>query len=203
MTSRAAITALSLGVAAASFIGLGPASAQAPVVAPAAIAAPAAPTTDLTLAVRGCNGCRLQLVQAVQGRPRVWHSKQRTVRDGSVSWTIRTMRTHDLSITVLAPWDGGVGAEPTVAFRYNGTRPGDPVTNALARTKRRASGCWAGTARAAITLPITVAHAHATNPPGDPVRTPRAFTSVTQRWEKPMYRAWHGITGTQDAVYCG
>ena len=37
-----------------------------------------------------------------------------------------------MSITVLAPWDGGTGAVPTVAFRYAGTRPGDAVTNALA-----------------------------------------------------------------------
>jgi hypothetical protein len=50
---------------------------------------------------------------------------------------------------------------------------------------------------------VTVVHARSTNPPGDPIRTPRAFTSVTQDWLRPMLRAWHGITGTQDATYCG
>ena len=104
---------------------------------------------------------------------------------------------------MLAPWDGGAGYVPTVAFRYTGERVGDEVTNAVAKTKRRASACWAGTAEPVVTIAVTVVHARSTNPPGDPIRTPRAFTTVTQDWERPMERAWHGISGTQDATYCG
>ena len=161
------------------------------------------PHTQLTLAVTGCDGCRVRLTQALDGRERVWQSKPRTVRHGSATWSIPTTRTHGLSITVLAPWDGGAGYVPTVAFRYAGERVGDKVDNRIAKSKRRASACWAGTGADAATLPITVVHARSTNPPGDPIRTPRAFTSVTQEWETPMERAWHGISGTQDATYCG
>lgn len=112
-------------------------------------------------------------------------------------------RTHGLSITVSAPWDGGAGYVPTVAFRYAGLSAGDAVTNAVARTKRRASTCWGGTTDDAVTIEVTVVRARSTNPPGDPIRTPRAFTSVTQEWEKPMQRVRRGISGTQDAPYCG
>ncbi len=135
MFSRVASIALTLGIAAASLVGAGtPASAT-----------PAAPTTKLTLQVTGCNGCHLRLTQALNGREKVWQSKQHTVEDGTVSWTVPTKRTHGLSITVLAPWDGGAGYVPAVVFRYAGEKVGDQVTNAVAKTKKRASSCWAGT----------------------------------------------------------
>ena len=108
-----------------------------------------------------------------------------------------------MSITVLAPWDGGAGYVPVVVFRYGREHAGDRVTKAVAKTKRRASACWAGTTEPTVTLPITVAHAKSTNPAGKKIRTPRAFTSVTQEWEKPMARALDGIAGTQDAIWCG
>jgi hypothetical protein len=168
----------------------------------ATTATTATPHTHLTLAVTGCNGCHLRLTQAIDGRREVWQSRSRTVRHGSVAWTLPTSRTHGLSITVLAPWDGGAGYVPTVAFRYAGERVGDRVTNATAASERRASACWAGTASSTARIAVTVVHARSTNPPGDPIRTPRAFTTVTQPWDGPMYRAWHGISGTQDATYC-
>ncbi|KQW52839.1 hypothetical protein ASC77_00515 [Nocardioides sp. Root1257] len=197
MTSRVLTAALTVGLTAAL---LGGSSTS---ISSSAAARQAVPRTHLTLQVTGCEGCEIGLTQALNGRRKVWQAKGRTVRNGSASWNIPTSRTHGLSITVLAPWDGGAGYVPTVAFRYAGERVGDEVTNATARGKRRASACWAGTGSDAVTLPITVVHAHSTNPPGDPIRTPRAFTSVTQRWETPMERAWHGISGTQDATYCG
>jgi hypothetical protein len=160
------------------------------------------PHTRLTLAVTGCDGCRLRLVQAIDGRPGVWQSGGRTVRHGSVAWTVPTSRTHGLSITVLAPWDGGAGYVPTVAFRYAGEHVGDRVTDAVAATERRVSACWAGTASSTARIAVTVVHARSTNPPGHPIRTPRAFTTVTQPWDGPMYRVWHGMSGTQDATYC-
>lgn len=197
MNSRVLIAAATTTLAAA-LAAAAPSAATAPETARAA-----APRTHLILDVTGCNGCRLGLTQALDGRDHVWQSRSRTVRHGSASWSIPTSRTHGLSITVLAPWDGGAGYVPTVAFRYAGERIGDEVTNAVAKTKRKASACWAGTDEDAVTIAVTVVHARSTNPPGDPIRTPRAFTAVTQDWEKPMERAWHGISGTQDATYCG
>ncbi|GAA4716951.1 hypothetical protein [Nocardioides conyzicola] len=193
MTSRVLTALLAAALLGGSLTGL----------SSSADARPATPRTHLTLRVTGCEGCHIGLTQALNGRRNVWQAKGRTVKDGSVSWNIPTSRTHGLSITVIAPWDGGAGYVPTVAFRYAGERVGDRVTNAIAKQKKRASACWAGTESDKATLRITVVHARSTNPPGDPIRTPRAFTSVTQRWETPMERAWHGISGTQDATYCG
>ncbi|WP_395657925.1 hypothetical protein [Nocardioides sp.] len=208
MFSRARTAALTttlattLAAAIATSLAAGSATAGAPTGPPEAARADV-PRTHLTMRFTGCNGCDIRLTQALDGREQVWQSKGRTVRHGTASWSIPTSRTHGLSVTVLAPWDGGAGYVPTVAFRYGGERVGDEVTDAVARTKKRASACWAGTAKDAVTLRITVVRARSTNPPGDPIRTPRAFAAVTQRWEKPMERAWHGISGTQDATYCG
>jgi hypothetical protein len=203
MTSRVR-TALAAALAAGLPAALAAALLGGSLAAPSSAAAhPAPPRTHLTLKVTGCEGCHIGLTQALDGRRKVWQAKGRTVKDGTASWNIPTSRTHGLSITVIAPWDGGAGYVPTVAFRYAGERVGAPVTNAIAKRKHRASACWAGTTSDAATLPITVVHARSTNPPGDPIRTPRAFTSVTQDWETPMERAWHGISGTQDATYCG
>lgn len=205
MTTRVATTALTTAVTAtlaaavaASALAGGGSAASAREAADSA----ATPRTQVTLQVRGCEGCDLRLTQALDGREEVWQSTSRTVEDGTVSWRIPTTRTHGVTITVSAPWDGGPGYVPTVAFRYAGEKVGDEITPAIAKTKRRASTCWAGTDAESVTIPITVVHARSTNPPGDPIRTPRAFTSVTQDWMKPMERSWKGITGTQDVGWC-
>lgn len=201
MTSRVITTLAALAVAAGTLTAASAAAAPAAPAAPRASSA--TPRTDLTLEVTGCNGCHLRLTQALNGRQKVWQSRQKTVHHGTVAWRVPTSRTHGMSITIDAPWDGGAGYVPVVVFRYAGKKVGQPVSDAYARKRKRASACWAGTTRSAATLKIRVVHAHGTNPPGDPIRTPRAYTVRTQRWETPMDRAWHGISGTQDAVYCG
>jgi hypothetical protein len=197
MTSRVASAALALGILLGG-VGVTAGSAGADGSSSAAVS-----RTRLTFAVTGCEGCEFRLTQALNGRQNVWQSKGKVVTDGTVTWSVPTSRTRGLSVTVLAPWDGGAGYVPTVVFRYAGERVGDAVTKAAARSKRRASSCWAGTTKEARTMRIRVVHASAESPSGEPIKTPRAFTPVTQRWEKPMYRAWRGISGTQDATYCG
>lgn len=197
MNSRVASAAVAIGLLLGALAG-GTTSATAE---PAGRAAP--PKTELTLKVKGCEGCELRLTQASVDPTKIWQSKGRTVTDGIASWSIPTQRTHGLSITVFAPWDGGSGAVPAVVFRYEGLHVGDAVTNDVARHKKHASSCWAGTDQDAFTLPITVVRAKATDPAGHKIRTPRAFTPTTRRWEPPMSRVWKGISGTQDAIYCG
>jgi hypothetical protein len=197
MVSRVASAALALGII------LGVLTATTGTATAEASPSAAQPKTELTLAVKGCEGCELRLTQALDGRMRVWQSKGKVVTEGTVTWNVPKSRTRGLSITVLAPWDGGAGYVPTVTFRYAGENIGEAVTNAVARSKRHASSCWAGTTWDALTLPITVVRANSTSPSGEKIKTPRAFTSVTRRWEKPMYLVWGGISGTQDAVYCG
>jgi len=197
MTSRVA------SAAAAFAITIGALTATTGVAG--AVGAPSAEPsrTHLTVTVKGCQGCTLRLTQALDGQQEVWQSKSKKVKDGTASWSVPTGRTHGMSITVLAPWDGGAGYVPTVVFRYAGEEFGSTPTNAVAKTKNRASSCWAGTSEDSVTVPITVRRANATSPSGDRIQTPRAYTSVTQRWEQPMSRVWRGISGTQDATYCG
>src|SRR5690348_763728 len=109
MTARVLTAALTIPLAAALLGG------SLTDLSSSAAARPAAPRTHLTLKVTGCEGCQIGLTQALNGRRKVWQAKGRTVKDGSVSWSIPTSRTHGLSITVLAPWDGGAGYVPTVA----------------------------------------------------------------------------------------
>lgn len=81
MTSRLLTTALAAALTAGSLTWL---------TAPPAQARTAPPSTDLTLQVRGCDGCSLRLTQAIDGRRKVWQSRARTVEDGSVAWSVPT-----------------------------------------------------------------------------------------------------------------
>lgn len=182
-------------------------AALAPALGLAATAAPSSTgtaasvsTTKVTLAVTGCDGCTLQLHQELEGRTTTYDSSAQKVVDGKASWTVPTAATHGLSITVDAPWDGGVGAVPVVAFRYSGRQVGSPVTATQAKAARGGTGCFAGTAERTLTLPITVVRIPATNPPGDPIVTPVAFTAVTEPWIGGTQRAFHGQLATQDAA---
>lgn len=163
-------------------------------------AAASGATTKVTLAVTGCDGCTLQLHQELEHRTSVYTSSAQKVVDGKASWTVPTAATYGLSITVSAPWDGGVGAVPVVAFRYSGRQIGSAVTPAQAQGSRAGDACFAGTAERTLTLPITVVRIPATNPPGDPIVTPLAFTSVTEPWIGSTQRAFHGQLATQDAA---
>lgn len=162
----------------------------------------ATPKTTVTLDVTGCEGCTFRLWQAIDGRAHVWHTKAKKVHAGEVVWTVPTGRTSSMSITVQAPWDGGIGAVPNVVFRYAGKQPGDTVTRAEAAKAKRAAGCWVGTEDAAITIPITVAHARTKAVDGSPTHTPRAYTPTTLEWYAPNMRTYRGIIANQDAFYC-
>jgi hypothetical protein len=203
MTSRVASAALAIAIALSVLAATTTGTATGSAAAAEGSSYAAKSWTKVAFTVSGCEGCRLRLTQARDGRKNVWQSKSRTVTDGLVTWRVPTSRTRGLSVTVLAPWDGGAGYVPTVAFRYAGTDVGDTVTNATAKSKKRASACWAGTTRSAVTVPITVVRADGVTPTGQRIKTPRAFASVTQRWDQPMERVRRGISGTQDVVFCG
>ncbi len=126
--------------------------------APSAAAADA--RTRLTFTVDDCEGCEIRLVNA-RGTldadvVHVWQSRTRTVEDGDVTFRVATKRTWGLSVTVRAPWEGHTGYATTVAWRYAGEHVGDTVTLEEAVTKRRASACWEGVRRRAVTVPLVV-----------------------------------------------
>ncbi|KRF34103.1 hypothetical protein [Nocardioides sp. Soil805] len=191
-----AVTAVLAGLAAPA--GASETGTEAP--------ARAAQRTTLTFEVADCEGCTVQLVHAMStldaDEPHVWISRERTVQDGSVTFRPLTRRTHGLSATVVAPWEGHTGYVTTVAFRYGGESVGDEVTLAQAVTEKKASACWEGTRRRSLTLPLVVEEVEVQ---GVKERVPGsiAFVPTTQSWLRPMRQAWDGVLGSQDVNICG
>ncbi|HSU03415.1 MAG TPA: hypothetical protein VLK03_12755 [Nocardioides sp.] len=172
----------------------------------AAASQPAADArTRLTFTVDDCEGCEVRLVNA-RGTldadvVHVWQSRPRTVEDGDVTFRVATKRTWGLSVTVRAPWEGHTGYAATVAWRYDGELVGDTVTLEEAVTKRRASACWEGVRRRAVTVPLVVEEVEVDGVHG---RVPGtiAFVPTTQSWLPPMREVWDGVLGSQDVNIC-
>jgi hypothetical protein len=177
-------------------------ASQASPSAPSARTAPAGQRTTVAFLVSGCNHCHVRLYQAVRGREHVWESRTHQVRDGRVSFDVATRRTHGLSASVRAPWEGNVGAVTQIAFRYAKEPVGSTVTNREASHKHRASGCWAGTTRTSALLDLTVRKVTIQGVDGQPTRAARAWISTTTDWWKPMLHAYRGILGAQDVIFC-
>jgi hypothetical protein len=164
--------------------------------------APAGQRTSVAFLVDGCNRCHVRLYQAVEGRQRVWESHTHRVRDGRVSFGVPTRRTHGLSASLSAPWEGSTGAVTQIVFRYAHEQAGSEVGDREARGKRRASGCWAGTKDRQVLLPLTVRKARIPGVDGTPTTAARAWIGTTARWWRPMLRTFRGILGAQDVVFC-
>ncbi len=160
--------------------------------------------TRLTFEVPGCEDCRIQLhrLRESDGEVREWHSRIRRVHDGEVTFAPRSRRTFGMTATVVAPWEEHTGYLTTVAFRYRGKAVGDQVTFRQARHQRRASACWEGTRRDAVTIPLVVRRVMVKGVHGK-VRGSIAYTPSTQAWLDPMRRAVKGVLGSQDYDLCG
>lgn len=165
----------------------------------------AGPRTRLTFTVDDCEGCEIQLLNARRTLDadvvHVWHSRTRTVEDGTVTFHVATRRTWGMSVTVDAPWEGQTGYLTTVAWRYNGELVGDTVTLEEAVTKKRASACWEGVRRRAVTVPLVVEEVEVI---GVHERVPGsiAFVPTTQSWLHPMREVVDGVLGSQDVNIC-
>ena len=179
----------------------GPASADAT----DRTAAQAVPRTEVTVRTVGCDHCRVQLFQAIEGRSHIWQTRNRRAVAGKVTFSVPTSRTHGMTMTVRAPWESSngipTGYVTTTVFRYRGESPGSSVDLASARTHKRAFGCWAGTDQAAKTLRVTVrkVRVHGTTGMTD---GSIAWLKVQGRTWKPAERAVRGVLGTQDVLVC-
>ncbi len=199
------------GTAAALAVIAGLAGAVAAGSAPAADAARtstrAVARTTVTFELPGCDGCTVTLMQArwskrSQYGVKYWHTAEKKVQDGTVSYTVPTRRTKGMSMTLTAPWEGHTGYLTTVAFRYGAEQPGDEVGFREARSKHRGSACWAGTNADEMTIPVTVRKVWVQGV-RHRVRGSIAYASVTQDWMVPMRDVWHGVLGSQDVNVCG
>jgi hypothetical protein len=194
----AAVAALVAGLAVAA----GSPAADASTPARAAVA-----KTTITFEMPGCDGCEVGLMQArwdrhAQYGVRYWDTGQKTVSDGTVSFTVPTKHTRGMSMTLTAPWEGHTGYVTTVAFRYGGKQVGDEVGFAEARSKSKASACWAGTSADEVTIPLTVRKVWVEGV-RHRVRGSIAYAAVTQDWMVPMRDVWDGVMGSQDVNVCG
>jgi len=165
----------------------------------------AARTTSLTLVVHGCEGCVVQPVRAIAGAPvPVWRGKIKKVRNGSVHWKVATRRTVGMSFYISDPTAVNVGAIPDIVVAYRGIAVGDRVPAGVAKHKKRATGCWAGTHKASITLRVRVEQFPATSAFPPPVEgfSIRPYFVRTRAHLPPYTRTFHGQIGNQDAYFC-
>ena len=165
----------------------------------------AARTTSLTLIVHGCEGCMVQPVRAIAGMSvPVWRGKIKKVGNGSVQWKVATRRTVGMSFDISDPNAVNVGAIPNIVVAYRGIAVGDRVPAGVAKHKRHATGCWAGTQQASITLRVRVEQFPATSGFPPPVKgfSIRPYFVKTRAHLPPYTRTFHGQIGNQDAYFC-
>jgi hypothetical protein len=173
--------------------------------------APAAATrTSLTLLVHGCNGCTVQPVRAGDtATTPVWRGRKKKVENGSVHWTVSMRHTVGMSFDINDPGAVNVGAVPDIVVAYRGIAVGDLVPAGVARHKKRANGCWAGTRAPSITLRVRVERFRTTSaypPPvtGYSIRPYFVRTRPHLRLASGAEygRTFHGAIGNQDAYFC-
>jgi len=208
---RAARVAVAALVLTAMGAGAGvPAGASAPAGETAASSARAARTTSLTLTVHGCDGCTVQPVRAGNGTTvQVWRGKTKKVRNGSAHWKVTIRHTVGMSFDINDPDAVNIGVMPDIVVAYRGLAVGDRVAAGVAKHKKRANGCWAGTHKAEINLRVRVERFRTTSAFPPPVKgfSIRPYF-VRTRAHLPivggrMYtRTFHGAIGNQDAFFC-
>ncbi|HEX4686130.1 MAG TPA: hypothetical protein VH228_05070 [Nocardioides sp.] len=159
--------------------------------------------TTLHLHVTGCDSCSVQLYQAIDGRPFVWHSAEQKIgSDHRVTFRVPTRRTHGMSFTLDAPWAQGLDAIPNVVTRYAGHDIDSSVTRKGARHAARAEGCWAGSSLDDLTLDFHVARIGARSAPGDPITAPLVYATHTMSSWGPVVKTSKGMIANQEAFYC-
>jgi len=168
--------------------------------------------TSLTLLVHGCNGCRIQPVKAGDGSQQaVWRGRAKTVQKGHVHWNVWKGHTIGMSFDIDDPHQVFRDFKTDIVVAYRGIRIGGRVQAGVAKHKRRANACWAGTDQATVTLRVAVeqfpavsavppvVHGYAIRPYF--VRT-RPFFRLFPGPGGRYSRASKGVTGNQDAYFC-
>lgn len=153
--------------------------------------------TDLTLKIAKCEGCVITLLSYDGANP-AYSSVPATVTGGSVTINLPSARTAGMSVRVEPPWiTAPVLADTNVVWRYAGKAIGDSIGFMEARSKRRGSGCWAGTVNEAVTLTIKVRRVSRYGRPGA-----IAWAPVTESFVPPMERTRRGVLVSDDVLAC-
>lgn len=161
--------------------------------------------TRLTLTVEDCDGCEFTLYQSKDRgdqQPTVWRSSTERVAQGSVSWDLPTERTQRMMIKVHTPWEGRTGVESIVAVAYQGKLQGDAVSDADARTMKKAAACLEGTRTATeVTLPVVVQKVQVDGVVGTAAGN-LAYLAETGLYTGDYHPSPEGVLGMQDMFAC-
>lgn len=173
------------------------------------IAAPASATgtTEVTLVVRGCEGCTVGMVRALStdgnvkpSRPQFWEGGSAKVSNGRVAFSIPTDITSGVSFTISAPWEGNTGRVSNIILG-DGAQGGQRLTATQAKDRRRATACWAGTSAAMVTIRVSVARVKVQGI-GGPATAALVWANPSVSTTGPLDSTEKGTLGNQDAYYC-
>jgi hypothetical protein len=166
-----------------------------------------ATVTTVVVTVQGCpTGCRIFAEQdGTREHPLAspWQISA-LVSHGTVTLRVPVARTRGLHFSVGCPGDvcNSSNAAPVVVLRYRGIAVGATVTDAVAKSRTQASGCWVGTTSATATFAL-----HVTVFP-DTIFDRKAHS--IRAWMSPQVAVlpgtwmptYRGGLGTQDSVLC-
>jgi hypothetical protein len=161
-----------------------------------------ATTTAVTVAIRSCEGCEVTLISYTAEDPSSgWASDPHVVANGKAAFVVPTDKTLGLTVAVRTPWEGHLGYTTMAVMRYQGLTVGDRIGFNRARTMRKASGCYAGTAKKELLLRLKVRRVMLDGVfekvPGQIVWAP-----TTQEWLRPIYPVYGGVLGGNDVILC-
>ncbi|PUA79028.1 hypothetical protein [Nocardioides currus] len=153
--------------------------------------------TDITLLIARCEGC-VVTIRSYDGVNPIYSTAPASVAGGSVTFTLPSARTAGMSVRIDPTWVTVPVAEDVhVAWRYNGAAIGDEVGFKAARSKRRASGCWAGTVNPAVTLTVKVRRVSYRGNP-----SAIAWAPTTESYVPPMESTRRGALLSDDVLGC-
>jgi hypothetical protein len=161
-----------------------------------------AKNTVMTVKIRSCEGCEVTLISYTAENPEDgWASDPHLIQNGKAAFVIPTDRTLGMSVAVKTPWEGHLGYTTMAVMRYQGLTIGDRIGFNRARTMKKASGCFAGTAEKEYSLRLKVRRVQLDGVfekvPGQIV-----FAPTTQEWLRPVYPVYGGVLGGNDVMLC-
>lgn len=169
-----------------------------------AAAATSKPKTKITFVVTGCDGCTMSANQYDRSTQSTFSSTSAKVTAGRVVFTVPTARTRGMYFAINTTPPAQIDAQPLVTTQVAGHAPGSVVTRAQQIATRRASACWAGTNRSAVTIRVTVDRVRMTSFPDASHKTlvPLARFAPTVDALGGFQRAYRGVLATQDVWLC-
>jgi hypothetical protein len=99
-------------------------------------------------------------------------------------------------------WANVTNAVTNIVTRYAHTTPGQVISNDVAKHKKRATACWAGTTQARVVMKVRVVTFTARALGGGPGHAIRAWFKPMRTSTPPMSRTWRGTLGNQDVYSC-